>query len=153
MKSRYKVKCHWLDGYEFEQTPGVGDGLRSPARCRPWGHKESDMTEQLNNRVEKSSTTLNSWSKLKSPMRDRRTLSTSTSERILAPQQHASREARPQLTHEETTWGAFILLKVLAGEGTVVFRNHWVIKDPQNAVECSSLMKAEEGATQFNTRP
>ena len=84
-------------------------------------------------------------------MRDRRTLSTSTLESILAPQQCASREARPRLTHEGTTRGAFILLKVLAGEGTVVFRNHRVIKDPQNAVECSGLMKAKEGATPFNT--
>lgn len=55
------------------------------------------------------------------------------------------------MTHEETTQGAFILLKVLAGEGTVVFRNHQVIKVPQNAVECSSLMKAKEGATPFDT--
>ena len=39
---------HWLDGYEFEQAPGVGDGQGSLASCSPWGHKESDMTEQLN---------------------------------------------------------------------------------------------------------
>ena len=36
------------DGHEFEQAPGVGDGQGSLACCRPWGHKESDMTEQLN---------------------------------------------------------------------------------------------------------
>ena len=34
-----------LDGHEFEQAPGVRDGQRSLARCRPWGRKESDMTE------------------------------------------------------------------------------------------------------------
>ena len=39
---------HWLDGHEFEQVPGVGDRQRSLACCSPWGHKESDMTEQLN---------------------------------------------------------------------------------------------------------
>ena len=38
-----------LNGREFEQTPGVGDGQGSLASCSPWGHKESDATEQLNN--------------------------------------------------------------------------------------------------------
>ena len=38
---------HRLDGHESEQVPGAGDGQRSLA-CSPWGHKESDMTEQLN---------------------------------------------------------------------------------------------------------
>ena len=43
------VRCHyWLDGHEFEQSPGVGDGQGSLACCSPWGHKESDTTEQLN---------------------------------------------------------------------------------------------------------
>ena len=36
---------HQLDGHEFEQAPGVGDGQGSLACCNPWGHKESDMTE------------------------------------------------------------------------------------------------------------
>ena len=39
---------HWLDRYEFEQVPGVGDGQGSLACCSPWGCKESDVTEQLN---------------------------------------------------------------------------------------------------------
>ena len=39
---------HRLDGYEFEQAPGVGDGQGSLAGCNPWGRKESDTTEQLN---------------------------------------------------------------------------------------------------------
>ena len=39
---------HPLDGHEFEQAPGVGDGQGSLACCNPWGHKESDMTERLN---------------------------------------------------------------------------------------------------------
>ena len=39
---------HWLDGHEFEWTPGVGDGQGGLACCDSWGRKESDMTEQLN---------------------------------------------------------------------------------------------------------
>ena len=39
---------HWLDGHEFEQAPGVGDGQGGLACWSPWGHKESDTTEQLN---------------------------------------------------------------------------------------------------------
>ena len=31
---------HRLDGYEFEQALGVGEGHGSPACCSPWGHKE-----------------------------------------------------------------------------------------------------------------
>ena len=30
---------HWLDGHEFEQAPGVGDGQGSLACCSPWGHR------------------------------------------------------------------------------------------------------------------
>ena len=37
---------HWLDGHEFEQALGVGDGQGGLACCSPWDHKESDMTEQ-----------------------------------------------------------------------------------------------------------
>ena len=36
---------HRLDGYEFEQAPGVGDGQGSLACYSPWVLKESDMTE------------------------------------------------------------------------------------------------------------
>ena len=36
---------HQLDGHEFEQAVGVGDGQRSLVCCSPSGHKESDMTE------------------------------------------------------------------------------------------------------------
>ena len=39
---------HRLNKREFEQALGVGDGQGSLACCSPWGHKESDMTEQLN---------------------------------------------------------------------------------------------------------
>ena len=39
---------HWLNGCEFEWTPGVGDGQGGLACCDSWGCKESDTTEQLN---------------------------------------------------------------------------------------------------------
>ena len=39
---------HWLSGHEFEWTLGVGDGQGGLVCCSPWGHKESDTTEQLN---------------------------------------------------------------------------------------------------------
>ena len=39
---------HWLNGHEFEQTPGDGEGQGSLVCCSPWGHKESDTTEWLN---------------------------------------------------------------------------------------------------------
>jgi len=38
---------HQLDGNEFEQAPGIGDGQGSLVCCSPWGCKESDMTERL----------------------------------------------------------------------------------------------------------
>ena len=37
-----------LDGHEFEQALGVGDGQGSLAYCGSWGRKESDMTDRLN---------------------------------------------------------------------------------------------------------
>ena len=39
---------HWLNGHEFEQGPGDAEG-QGVACCSPWGPKESDMTERLNN--------------------------------------------------------------------------------------------------------
>ena len=40
---------HWLNGHEFEQTKRDIEGQGSLACCSPWGHKELDMTERLNN--------------------------------------------------------------------------------------------------------
>ena len=37
-----------LDGHEFEQAPGVGDGQENLMCCSPWGCKESETTERLN---------------------------------------------------------------------------------------------------------
>ena len=42
---------HWLNGHEFEQTLGDGEGQGSLVCCSPWGLKESDMTARLNNRL------------------------------------------------------------------------------------------------------
>ena len=39
---------HQLNGYRFGWTLGVGDGQGGLACFGSWGHKESDMTEQLN---------------------------------------------------------------------------------------------------------
>ena len=39
---------HQVNGHEFEQTPGVGDGQGSLECFNSWGHKESNMTEWLN---------------------------------------------------------------------------------------------------------
>ena len=39
---------HKLNGHEFAQASGVGDGQGSLPCCSPWGCKESDTTELLN---------------------------------------------------------------------------------------------------------
>ena len=39
---------HRLNGHEFEQTLGDGEGQGGLECCSPWGHKESDTTQQLN---------------------------------------------------------------------------------------------------------
>ena len=39
---------HWLNGHEFEQAPGAGEGQGRLTCCSPWGHKKSDTTEWLN---------------------------------------------------------------------------------------------------------
>ena len=38
-------------GHEFEQTPGYCEGEGSLACCHPWGCKELDMSEWLNNTI------------------------------------------------------------------------------------------------------
>ena len=40
---------HQLNGHKSEQTPTYSEGQGSLACCNPWGHKELDMTQQLNN--------------------------------------------------------------------------------------------------------
>ena len=38
---------HQFNEHEFEEAPGDGEDQRSLVCCSPWGHKDSDMTEQL----------------------------------------------------------------------------------------------------------
>ena len=58
---------HLLNGHEFEQTLEVGDGQGGLVCCSPWGPKESDTTERLNNKqmecgkVLESLDALSSW--------------------------------------------------------------------------------------------
>ena len=40
---------HRLNGHEYGQTLGDGGGQGSLACRSPWAHKESDMTERLDN--------------------------------------------------------------------------------------------------------
>ena len=42
---------HQLNGHEFEQAPGDGDGQGSLVCCSPWV-EELDTTEELNNNKE-----------------------------------------------------------------------------------------------------
>ena len=39
-----------FNGHEFEQSPGDTEEQGSLGRCSPWGCKESDTTEQLDNK-------------------------------------------------------------------------------------------------------
>ena len=50
-RRRGRQRMRWLDGITDSMSLsklGVGDGQGSLVCCRPWGHKESDTTEQLN---------------------------------------------------------------------------------------------------------
>ena len=50
-RRRGQQRMRYLDGineHEFKQALGIGDEQGSLVCCSPWGHKESDMTEQLN---------------------------------------------------------------------------------------------------------
>ena len=42
---------HQINGHEFEQPLGDGEGKGSLGCCSPWGLKELDITEQLNNNI------------------------------------------------------------------------------------------------------
>ena len=52
-RRRGRQKMRWLDGIKDSMDvslsePGVGDGQRGLVCCDSWGHKKSDITEQLN---------------------------------------------------------------------------------------------------------
>ena len=42
---------HQLDGHKSEQAPGECERQGKLAHCSPWGHKESDRTEQLSSNI------------------------------------------------------------------------------------------------------
>ena len=46
---------HLLNGHEFEQALGDGEGQGSLVCCSPWGHKELDTPERLKNKMLKIS--------------------------------------------------------------------------------------------------
>ena len=41
---------HRLNGYVSEQTQGNSEVQGNLACCSPWGHKEPDVTERLDNK-------------------------------------------------------------------------------------------------------
>ena len=49
---------HQLDGHDFEQALGVGDGQGSLACFSPWGYKESDTTEATQQQQQDPATSL-----------------------------------------------------------------------------------------------
>ena len=59
-----------LDGNEFEQALGIGDGQGSLACYSPWGCKELDMTEQLKNNNYISRTLLGAEHKMERKIKD-----------------------------------------------------------------------------------
>ena len=52
---------HQLNGPEFEQAPGDGEGRGGLACCSPGGRKESDTTERLNNKYLNTVSRMRSW--------------------------------------------------------------------------------------------
>ena len=50
---------HQLSGHEFEQALGDGEGQEGLACCSLWGHKESDVTEWLNNKLPQNQLSIN----------------------------------------------------------------------------------------------
>ena len=49
------VRYHYkFNGHELQEAPGDGEGQGSLAHYSPWAHKESDVTEHLNNKMEAS---------------------------------------------------------------------------------------------------
>ena len=54
----HEDSMYYLLVHESEQTPGDSDGQGSLLCCSPWGHKESDTTERLNNSNKGSQVTL-----------------------------------------------------------------------------------------------
>ena len=60
---------HRLNGQEFEQSLGDDEGQGSLACCSPWGHKELDTTERLNNNSFRFHESKIKWFPIKTTMR------------------------------------------------------------------------------------
>ena len=66
-RRRRRQRMRWLDGItnskdmSFSKLQELVEGQGSLACCSPWGHKESDMTEQLKNNNKKCSTGASKW--------------------------------------------------------------------------------------------
>ena len=50
-RRRGRQRKRWLDGREFEQAPGDGEGQGNLVCFSLWGRKGLDMTDQLNNKL------------------------------------------------------------------------------------------------------
>ena len=44
---------HQLDGHEFKQAPGVGDGQGNLVCCSPWGHSQTRLSDGIHTRTHK----------------------------------------------------------------------------------------------------
>ena len=44
---------HWLNGHQFDEALGDGEGQEGLASCSPWGHKQLDTTEQQQQSINK----------------------------------------------------------------------------------------------------
>ena len=49
---------HWLNGHEFEWTPGVGDGQGGLASCSPWGRKDTRLRDWTETWEERNTSSL-----------------------------------------------------------------------------------------------
>ena len=81
-----------LSGCEFEQTPGDSVGQGSLACCSPWGCKESDMTQRLNNNLESQTQNCSPASRFS-------VLSMNSSGSILSPEKQLQQCQPPFIEH------------------------------------------------------
>ena len=112
---------HWLDGHEFEQAPGVGDGQGSLACCSPWGHKELDTTDRLN------------WTELSK----RNKLITNTCSILGKPLKHNVEQKEPDLRINAMWFHLHSILKKQA-KLKMVLRNAYVGGKTKEKQRCDS---------------
>ena len=127
---------HLLKGHEFEQAPGVGDGQGSLACCSPWGHKESDTTEQLsNNNITKYSNQDSvAWGQDKQKIHDTESDLCTHRHLICASSDPARQWRKENLVH---TWCWDSQISIFFNEVGIILRFQW-IKDFN--VKCKPTM-------------